>query len=197
MYSVGEFAKLIGVSKSTLRRWHVEGKLIPDTLESGHRRYTETHLHQIKGINSNRINVLYSRESTKQQESSLLRQEQQLKDFCIGAGIIIHKSIKEYGSGMNFKRKGLIELINLISSKSIGKLVIFHKDRLVRFGFELIKELCVIHGTELIIVDNIEEEKTKQHEFAEDLISIIHYFSMRLYGSRSYKNKIKDQIEND
>lgn len=190
MYSISEFSKLIGVTAGTLRRWHSTGKLVPDILDSGHRRYTETHLSQIKGIrDTSRLNVVYCRESTKQQQTSLKRQEEMLKAFCVKNGIVVDKCILDFGSGLNYKRKGLNELIELICKGCVDKVIIFYSDRLMRFGFDLFLSICKVHGTEVIIVDKTENEKTDQQEFAEDLISIVHYFSMRLYGSRSYKQK--------
>lgn len=193
MYSIEEFAKMINVTQQTLRNWDKNGKLKPIVLKSGHRRYTLDHYKQIKNIkNIEKINVIYCRESTKQQKTSLERQEELCKNFCISNGIKIDKVISEYGSALNYKRKGFLELINLIINDRIDTLIIFYKDRLVRFGFDLIEELIKQNNINLIIIDNSESNKTKEKEFADDLISIVHYFSMKLYGSKNYKNKIKE-----
>ena len=197
MYSTGEFSKLVGVTTQTLIRWDKSGKLKPAVLESGHRRYTDDDLRKIKGIKTNRVNVIYCRESTRQQKSSLESQETKLKEFCIASGLSVDAVISDFGSGLNYKRKGLQELITLISAGGVDKLVIYYKDRLMRFGFEFFEHLCEIHGTEIVIVDKTEGNKTQHEEFAEDLISIIHYFSMRLYGSRSYKKQLKMQHVED
>ncbi len=190
MYSISEFSKLVGVTPGTLRRWHETGKLVPDILSSKHRRYTDAHLALVKGIKAtNRLCVIYCRESTKQQQTSLKRQEEMLKAFCIKNGITIDKCILDFGSGLNYKRKGLNELIELICKNCVDKVIIFYSDRLMRFGFDMFLSICKIYGTEVIVVDKTENEKSNQQEFAEDLISIVHYFSMRLYGSRSYKTK--------
>ena len=141
MYSISEFAKLIGVSRQTLIRWDKIGKLKPIFLESGHRRYTDEHLHKIKGIKENKINVLYCRESTPQQKHSLENQEARLKEFCISRGIKVDHVISDFGSGMNYKRKGLQQLLTMICTGSIDKLVIHFKDRLMRFGFEMFEHL--------------------------------------------------------
>ncbi len=197
MYTINEFAKLIGVTNQTLRNWDKSGKLKPIRLNSGHRRYTDDHYKLIKGIKQKKgLNIIYIRESTKQQKNSLNEQENKLKLFCLNKGIQIDKIIKEYGSALNYNRKGLKELINLAINSQINKLIIYYKDRLVRFGFEFFEELSKINEFEIIIVDNSETEKTKEQEFAEDLISIIHHFSMKLYGSRSYKQKIKQAEDN-
>lgn len=197
MYNIKQFAELIGTTTTTLRNWDKEGKLKPIRLASGHRRYTEEQLEQIKNIHKNeRLNIIYCRESSINQKESLIKQEEKLKEFCISNGIIIDKSIKDIGSGLNFKRTGFIDLIDLITNNKVNKLIIYYKDRLVRFGFELFEELSKKYNFEIIVVDNTETNKSKEKEFADDIISIIHYFSMKLYGSRTYKKRI-DNIKNE
>ena len=198
MYTISQFAKLIGVSKKTLHRWDESDRLKPIKLESGHRRYNETHLQQVMNdkIQVDKINVIYCRESTKQQKQSLENQIEKCKMFCLNKGLNIDRVIEDYGSGLNYNRNGLKELVRLISSNQVDSLVIYYKDRLVRFGYELIQQLCLMHGVNIIIIDDSESNKTKEQEFADDLISIIHHFSMKLYGSRIYMSKIKKAEEN-
>lgn len=197
MYSISEFANLINVTQTTLRNWDKNGKLKPIVLESGHRRYTTEHLNQVHGIKSlDKINVLYCRESTRNQKESLIKQEETLKIYCLKNGLKIDKVISEFGSALNYKRPGLLELIDLITSQRIENLIIFYKDRLVRFGFDLFEQMSKKYNFNIIIVDNSETDKSKEKEFADDIISIIHHFSMKLYGSRSYKKKIENIEEN-
>ena len=197
MYSIGEFAKLINVTTQTLRNWDKQNKLKPVILESGHRRYTNEHLNLINGIKkSSKINVIYCRESTKMQKESLKLQEEKIKEFCISNGIKVDKVISEFGSALNYKRQGLLELLDLITKNKVENLIIYYKDRLVRFGYELFEELSKKYNFKILIIDNSESNKSKEKEFADDLISIIHYFSMKLYGSRSYKQKIKKAEDN-
>jgi predicted site-specific integrase-resolvase len=191
MYTISEFAKLINVTGQTLRNWHSTGKLIPIILESGHRRYTEDHLNQVLKIKpKDKLNIIYCRELTTNQKSSLDAQLVVCKKYCEVNGVKIDKAIVEFGSGMNFKRNGLNELMSLIISGSVSKVIISHKDRLARFGIPLIEHICKEMRTELIIIDNTDFHKSKQEEFAEDIIAIIHHFSMKLYGSRSYKKEL-------
>ena len=197
MYSIGEFAKLINVTTQTLRNWDKQNKLKPVILESGHRRYTNEHLNLINGIKeSTKINVIYCRESTKMQKESLKLQEEKIKEFCISNGIKIDKVISEFGSALNYKRQGLLELIDLITKNKVENLIIYYKDRLVRFGYELFEELSKKYNFKILIIDSSESNKSKEKEFVDDLISIIHYFSMKLYGSRSYKQKVKKAEDN-
>jgi predicted site-specific integrase-resolvase len=123
-------------------------------LASGHRRYTAEHIADAKGMKHDaRLNVIYCRESTKSQAHSLIAQVEQCKAFCIGSGITCDHLISEYGSGLNYKRKGLQELIELLSTGKVGKLVVYSKDKLVNLGFELFEKLCAVHDTQLIVID--------------------------------------------
>lgn len=198
-YTTTEFANLISVHPKTLRDWDKKGSLSPIKLDSGHRRYTDEHLLKIRNdiiIKEKRLNVLYVRESTKQQKNSLYEQKNKLKEYCLGAGINIDIIYEDFGSGLNYNRKNLKKLINDIINNKVDKLIIFYKDRLVRFGFEFFTYLSEIYNFQIIIVDDSESLKSKEKEFADDIISIIHFFSMKLYGSRSYKKKIKRAEEN-
>ena len=202
MYTTTQFAKLIGVDPMTLRRWDKNGTLKPIHIGTNHhRRYNDEHLRQVRNMNINaspeeRWTVIYARESTPSQRPSLDNQIQKCKDFCLAKGYKVHKVISEFGSALNYKRNGLHELISFISLEKVDKIIIYYKDRLLRFGFEMIHELCKLHKVEIIVIDDSETDKTKEQEFAEDLISIIHHFSMKLYGSRSYKKKVKAAKEN-
>jgi predicted site-specific integrase-resolvase len=191
-YNIKQFSELINVSKQTLRNWDKEGKLIPVKLKSGHRRYTEEHFKIFNKSfkNNERLNIIYCRESTKQQLNSLNNQINKCKDFCIINGIKVDKVISDNLSALNYNRNGLKELLKLSIENKIENLIIYYKDRLVRFGFEMFEELSKINNFKIIIIDNSETDKSKESEFAEDLISIIHHFSMKIYGKRSYKNKV-------
>ena len=197
-YNIKQFSELINVSKQTLRNWDNNGKLIPIKLKSGHRRYSNEHLKQfnknLKDID--RLNIIYCRESTTQQLNSLNNQISKCKEFCLSKGIQIDKVISDNLSALNYNRKGLKEILKLAIENKIENLIIYYKDRLVRFGFELFEELSLLNNFKIIIIDNSETDKSKELEFAEDLISIIHHFSMKIYGKRSYKKKVLNAENN-
>lgn len=197
-YNIKQFSELINVSKQTLRNWDKSGKLSPIKLKSGHRRYTNDHLSQFnKNLKSvERLNVIYCRESTIQQKKSLDNQIIKCKEFCISKGISIDKIIVDNASALNYNRSGIKELLKLSVENKIESLIIYYKDRLVRFGFEIFEELSKINNFKIIIIDNSETDKSKEVEFAEDLISIIHHFSMKIYGKRSYKKKVINAEDN-
>jgi len=183
--SISEAAKLKGVSTSTLRRWETEGILIPERTANGHRRYD---LNQLLGIKKElSFTIGYARVSSHDQKEDLARQVQVLELFSAQNGWQI-EIISDLGSGLNYSKKGLKRLISLITNNQVERLVLTHKDRLLRFGSELIFSLCEIFGTEVVII-NRTEDASFEEDLANDVLEIITVFSARLYGSRSHKNR--------
>jgi predicted site-specific integrase-resolvase len=183
-------AKELGVSPITLRRWEKEGKIDPpQRTASGHRRYD---LAKLRGLtahkaSSARQTLLYARVSSHDQKEDLVRQVVLLESFSAANGWT-YEVLQDLGSGLNYHKKGLRLLIKRICSGEVGRLVITHKDRLLRFGSELVFSLCEQFGTEVVIV-NASEEASFEEELVQDVLEIITVFSARLYGSRSQKNK--------
>jgi predicted site-specific integrase-resolvase len=190
--SISEAAKLKGVSVSTLRRWEAEGKLVPERTESGHRRYDIAKLIGVKAELSYTIG--YARVESHDQKEDLVRQKQVIELFCATNGWQF-ETIEDLGSGMNYNKKGLKRLIKLIIDAKVERLVLTHKDRLLRFGAELIFSLCEHFGTEVVII-NRTEDASFEEDLASDVLEIITVFSARLYGSRSPKNrKILEELK--
>lgn len=185
MISINEASKLLGVTTKTLRLWEKEGKIKSHRTEGGHRRYEITDLLGSKKENS--LTIAYARVSSHDQKDDLERQKLILESYCAAKGYNF-EVISDLGSGMNYQKKGLIKLIKLLCSYQIDRLVITHKDRLLRFGSELIFSLCEIFGCEVVII-NKSEQSTFEEDLANDVLEIITVFSARLYGSRSHKNK--------
>ena len=191
--SISEAAKLKGVSVSTLRRWEADGKLVPERTESGHRRYDIAKLIGVKAELSYTIGYARvsshdtSASSVQRQKPDLVRQKQVIELFCATNGWQF-ETIEDLGSGMNYNKKGLKRLIKLIVDAKVERLVLTHKDRLLRFGAELIFSLCEHFGTEVVII-NRTEDASFEEDLASDVLEIITVFSARLYGSRSHKNR--------
>ncbi|MCC0653681.1 IS607 family transposase [Clostridioides sp. ES-S-0001-03] len=188
LISIGKFAKKVGVHPKTLRRMEADGRLKPHYVSEGGTRYYSTE--QLREFNQKselkRIVVGYCRVSTPSQKDDLETQVENLKTYMYAKGYEF-EVIKDVGSGINYKKKGLQQLIDKINNREVSKVVILYKDRLVRFGFELIEYLCEINGVEIEIVDH--SEKSKEEELTDDLVQIITVFANRLYGSRSKKTK--------
>ena len=196
-YSINEFSKILGVSAQTLRNWDKKGKLHPHhTSSNGYRYYSHEQLNQVMNIKPNldRIVIGYCRVSSNKQKDDLERQIENMKLYLIAQGKPF-KIISDIGSGINYKKKGLQELIKLISQNKVEKVVVLYKDRLLRFGFELVEYIASLHNCDIEIIDNT--EKTEQQELVEDLVQIITVFSCKLQGKRVNKAKklVKELVE--
>ena len=187
--SIKEAANFLGVAQSTLRRWDNEGKLVADRTEGGHRRYDKNKLiaFQDDKENNSKLTIGYCRVSSHNQKEDLERQIENVSNYCTANGYQF-KIIKDIGSGLNYKKRGLQELIELIESKQIERIVVNYKDRLIRFGYEMLEQICKLNGVEIEIINHT-EDKTYEEELADDVLSIITVFSAKLYGSRSHKSK--------
>lgn len=189
-YSISKAATELGVSISTLRRWESEGKLVPQRTKGNQRRYSAE---QIMGLvrkvtpKPDRITLAYARVSSADQKKDLERQKTVLEMYCAAQGWNF-ELISDLGSGMNYRKKGLQSLLQKLLNGKIERLVITHKDRLLRFGAELIFSVCEMKGVEVVIV-NKGKEASFEEDLAKDVLEIITVFSARLYGSRSKKNQ--------
>jgi len=187
---IGETAQALGVSVTTLRRWEANGRLVAEHTAGGHRRYD---LAKLKpelfhaADEASRRTIAYARVSSHDQKEDLERQKQVLELYCARQGWTF-EVIADLGSGMNYYKKGLKRLLSDIIDDRIGRLVLTHKDRLLRFGAELVFSICEAKKVEVVIL-NQGEDTTFEEDLAKDVLEIITVFSARLYGSRSRKNK--------
>lgn len=189
MYSIGKFSKLIGISKGTLRNWDKSGFLKPAIITEGkHRTYSIDQLNKYLNttIDKQRINVGYVRVSSKKQKDDLDRQYNLLESYLINKNKPF-KIISDIGSGINYNKKGLLELITMINNNEIDTLFILYKDRLVRFGFELIEYYCKINNINIEILNHT--IKNDEDEMIDDILNIIHVYSCKLNGKKSHLNK--------
>ena len=195
MYTIGEFAKRVGVAVHTLQRWDREGRLRPKRTLSNRRYYTEEDVATVLGnvlpVRQKKI-VVYCRVSSPTQKVDLAHQRQVLEQFCSAQGFAVDDWIEEIGGGLNFKRKHFLTLVDGIVAREIGILVIAHKDRLTRFGFDLLAHLCEVHHCELLVMNT--ESLSPEQEMVQDLMAIIHCFSSRLYGLRNYRKALKEAM---
>lgn len=198
-YSINKFSKILGVSAQTLRNWDAKGKLHPHhTSSNGYRYYSHEQLNQVMNIKPNldRLVIGYCRVSSNKQKDDLDRQIENMKVYLNAQGKP-YEIISDIGSGINYKNQGLKELIKRISQNKVEKVVVLYKDRLLRFGFELVEYVASLHDCNIEIIDNT--EKTEQQELVEDLVQIITVFSCRLQGKLTYKARklVNELIEVD
>lgn len=200
-YSIGEFANKIGKTVQTLRNWDKNGSLKPHHItEGGTRYYSQEQLNHFLGIQSkikrNKKTIGYCRVSSHKQKDDLERQIEHVKTYMYAKGYQF-EIISDIGSGIHYNKKGLNQLIDMITNSEVDKIVVLYKDRFIRFGYEWIENLCEKYGTTIEIIDNT--EKTEEQELVEDFIQIVPVFSCRLQGKRANKAKkmIKELIEDD
>ena len=188
-YSINQFSKILGVSAQTLRNWDNNGKLHPHhTSSNGYRYYSQEQLNQVLNIKPNidRITIGYCRVSSNKQKDDLEKQIENMRMYLIAQGQPF-EIISDIGSSINYKKKGLKEVIKLITQNKVDKVVVLYKDRLLRFGFELIEYIASLYNCKIEIIDNT--EKSEQQELVEDLVQIITVFSCKLQGKRANKAK--------
>ena len=198
-YSIREFSKILGVSAQTLRNWDAKGKLHPHhTSSNGYRYYSQEQLNQVMNIKPklDRFVIGYCRVSSNKQKDDLERQIENMKMYLTAQGKP-YEIITDIGSGINYNNKGLKELIQRITQNKVDKVVVLYKDRLLRFGFELVEYIASLHDCNIEIIDNT--EKTEQQELVEDLVQIITVFSCKLQGKRANKTRklVKELTKGD
>lgn len=186
---------MFGVTPQTMRNWDRNGKLKPiKRAKNGFRYYN---LLDVKNLieQKTKLVVGYCRVSSKKQEDDLQRQIENVKMFMIAKGYQF-EIIQDIGSGINYNKNGLNDLINKVTNGNVEKVVILYKDRLLRFGFELLENLFKKYDCDIEIIDNT--EKTEEQELVEDLIQIVTVFSCRLQGKRSKKTReLINELKND
>ena len=190
--------KILNITRPTLTKYIKENKIKVDSVINGHYVYNDESVYSLIGLKKekqNRLNVIYARVSNPPKKY-LDEQLKRLINFCSEKGITIDKEYFDIKSGMNFERDQFKDLIQEIVKGNIELIVIENKDRLCRFGFDLFNEFCKYFKTKIIVVNEL-SEKNFEPELTEDLISIIHYFSMKSYSHRRKLNKIKKELEND
>ena len=196
-YSINKFSKILGVLAQTLRNLNKKGKLHPHhTSSNGYRYYSHEQLNQVMNVKPNldRIVIGYCRVSSNKQKDDLERQIENMKLYLTAQGKPF-EIISDIGSGINYKKKGLKELMKRISQNKVDKVVVFYKDRLLRFGFELVEYIASLYDCDIEIIDHT--EKTEQQELVEDLVQIITVFSCKLQGKRANKARklVKELID--
>lgn len=191
-YRIGEFAAKIGRSSSTVRRWETEGRIEAKRSIGGQRYFDDADVRRALRINVpdiNRKTVVYCRVSSAGQKDDLESQRAAMETFCLARGVVVDEWITEVGGGMNFNRKKFLGIIDRISDGEVSRLIVAHKDRLTRFGFDLVEHIALRNDCEIIVANA--ETLSPQQELVEDLLAIIHTLSSRLPGLRRYAKAIR------
>ena len=198
MYTPAVFAKRVGVSVKTLQKWDRIGVLPAKRTITNRRYYTDEDLAaalHLPRVQKQRRTIAYCRVSSQAQKPDLVNQRAVLEQFCQQRQIEVDEWIMEVGGGLNFKRKQFIALVDAILDGQVERVVLAHQDRLARFGYHLLVHLCHTHQCELLAMNT--EELSPEQELVQDLITITHCFSSRLYGLRNYRKALKKALADD
>jgi predicted site-specific integrase-resolvase len=182
-----------------LQRWDREGKLKPDSRTATNRRsYSESQIARFAGLvvksESTRV-VAYCRVSSAAQKPDLANQLRVLEEFSVAKGLANVEFISEIGGGLNFERKKFLALMSDIGRHQVKTLVLAHHDRLTRFGYDWFEHYAKEHGCELLVLN--QERLSPEQEMVQDLMTIVHCFSSRLYGLHNYKKKLQEALAQD
>ena len=190
-YSSKTVTQLLGVTAQTLRNWDKEGKLKPTyTKSNGYRYYSEESIlsYTQERKTKKNLNVIgYARVSSKKQSDDLERQVENIKTY-LSNKYETFDIITDIGSGINYNKPGLLKLIEKINKKEVDLIVVLYKDRLLRFGFELVEHFAKLNNVSIEVLES-KMDKTQDQELVEDLVQIITVFSCKIQGKRKSKTR--------
>ena len=195
-----EVKEILGITQVTLSKYIKKGLIKINKINNYSYIYNDEDVYKligVKKIKHKRINVSYARVSNQPRKNDLKEQSNRIYEFSILNDIVIEQQFEDIKSGMSFERDGLNKLIKLVIEGKIECVIVENKDRLCRFGFDLITEVFKYFGTKIIVISDNIQNKSYEQELTDDLISIIHYFSMKSYSNRRKLNKIKKELQDN
>ena len=187
--------ELTGIHRATLSRYVKEGKIRVTPLPNKTYSYNEDDVYSILGVEKMRKNVIYARVSTYYHKVDLSNQEQVIEEYMNKNGVRVDKIYNDIKSGMTLDRKGFMKLLNDVQSNKIDTVYISYKDRLARLSYELVVKLFNKSNTRIHIVN--QAVKSDEQELFEDLMQVIHGFSMKMYSKKRFAKKLLKGEENE
>ena len=196
VYRIGEFADRVGRSTSTVRRWEREGRIAVKRTATGQRYFTDADVRvvlQLPGTDpADREVVVYCRVSSPAQKPDLESQVVAMEQFCLGRGLAVSRWVREIGGGMNLHRPKFTALMDDVQDGRVSTLLVAHKDRLARFGFDYLEHIAERAGCEIVVAN--QQSLSPERELTEDLLAIVHTFSCRLYGLQEYRKTLQQAL---
>lgn len=190
-----EVLELLQITRPTLTKYVKEGLIKTTTLPNGRYDYDKESVYKLFNKGVDRKTYLYTRVSTPKQKPDLENQINILKQFCFSNGYCVNKIFSDIASGISFeKRKDFFKMLDDIVAGKVERIIITYKDRLSRVGFELFYHLFKKYNTEIIIMSEVGSQKLDSEEIFEEIVSLLHCYSMKLYSKRKNK-KIKEIIQ--
>lgn len=193
-----EVLKILGVTRTTLTKYVKEGTIKVTKMKNGYYNYDDDSVYAFIGLKKKKHNskiISYARVSTQNQKEQLKAQSNRIYESCISKGIVLDEQIEDIKSGMSFDRKGFDKLCQEVIRGNVEMIVIENKDRLMRFGYEMFEKFFRYFGTKILVLNDEISNKSYEQELTDDLISIIHYFSMKSYSHRRKLNKLRKELE--
>lgn len=190
--------EMLNISKTKLRELERTGELVPVKKTTRSKYFLKEEVQAYLGDtikHSDKKVIVYYRVSSNSQKNELKNQLNYIENYTTSQGIKVDEYIKDIGSGINYNNPGLNRIIKMVINDEVKKIIVSHKDRLVRFGFELIENICKLKNVEIEII-NV-KTTSPQEELIEDLMTMINIFSERLYGLRSYTKRIKEAVKDN
>lgn len=195
-----EVLKLLNITRPTLCSYIKKGYIKAIKTPTGVYNYDEDSVLAFIGLKKQKSNtkiISYSRVSTQGQKSQLSEQTNRLYNYCISKGIDLNEQLSDIKSGMSFEREGFQNLCQQVIQGKVKLVIVENRDRLVRFGYEVIEGLFKYFGTTILVINDEINNKTYEQELTEDLISIIHYFTAKSYSHRRKLNKLRRELESE
>lgn len=195
-----EVMKILGITRTSLHNYIARGWIRYETMPNGYYNYNDEDVYAFIGNKKQKKNkkiISYSRVSTQNQKNQLKEQTQRIYESCISRGIQLDEQIEDIKSGMSFDRKGFQKLCEMVIRNEVELIVIENKDRLMRFGFESFEGMFRYFGCKILVLSDEIQNKSYEQELSEDLLSIIHYFSMKSYSHRRKLNKMRKELEEE
>jgi putative resolvase len=192
VYRIGEFAKRVGRSVSTVRRWEAEGRISTRRLPSGQRYFDDSDVRKVLQPSfdaGRRKVVVYCRVSSPGQKADLAVQVASMQQFCLARGLAVDEWVSEVGGGMDLRRKKFLALMDAVDRGEVGTLVVAHHDRLARFGFDFLEHMAARGGCEIVVAG--QEVLSPRRELVEDLLAVVRTFSCRLDGLRRFERELE------
>ena len=191
LIAIGKVAKLFGVTTQTIRNWSKQGILKEYRTIGGHRRYDLDEVNSLRGENKEKKKtVVYTRVSSYDQKEDLERQTQEVEEYCKQEEIEQVEVIKDIGSGLNYNKRGLKKLIHEVIVGNVARIVVSFQDRLLRFGSEILFQICELMNVEVVIL-NEKQKMSFQEKLVEDVLAIMTVFCSKIYGQRSHEKRKK------
>lgn len=191
-YSPKQFGQLIGRTTNTLQKWDREGILKAHRSPTNRRYYTHDQYLAYRGLvaQEQALIIAYARVSGPAQKPDLANQVAALEAYCNEHEVKVNEWMQDIGSGLNYKRKQFTRLFEMVELGQVKMIIIAHRDRLVRFGYEWFEAFCERHGAKIVVING--DKLSPEKEMVEDLLAIVTVFSARFHGLRSYRKVLKD-----